>query len=53
MRIRLYSLVHWEDPMDAAVASPTSPSTKEGALLYRAGSTYLGKEVWKSCYLVL
>ncbi|XP_043079917.1 pleckstrin homology domain-containing family M member 2 isoform X3 [Puntigrus tetrazona] len=60
MSIRLYSLVHWEDPMDAAVASPTSPScargsssTKEGALLYRAGSTYLGKEVWKSCYLVL
>uniref|UniRef100_A0A8C2G5J0 Pleckstrin homology domain-containing family M member 2 n=1 Tax=Cyprinus carpio TaxID=7962 RepID=A0A8C2G5J0_CYPCA len=60
MSIRLYSLVHWEDPMDAVVASPTSPfssgessSTKEGALLYRAGSTYLGKEVWKSCYLVL
>lgn len=60
MSIRLYSLVHWEDPMDATVASPTSPSgsresssTKEGALLYRAGNTYLGKEVWKSCYLVL
>ncbi|XP_026061823.1 pleckstrin homology domain-containing family M member 2-like isoform X1 [Carassius auratus] len=60
MSIRLYSLVHWEDPIDAVVASPTSPfssressSTKEGALLYRARSTYLGKEVWKSCYLVL
>uniref|UniRef100_A0A8C1E3R5 Pleckstrin homology domain-containing family M member 2 n=1 Tax=Cyprinus carpio carpio TaxID=630221 RepID=A0A8C1E3R5_CYPCA len=60
LSIRLYSLVHWEDPMDAAVPSPTalpgsreSSSTKEGALLYRAGSTYLGKEVWKSCYLVL
>ncbi|XP_052450771.1 pleckstrin homology domain-containing family M member 2 isoform X1 [Carassius gibelio] len=60
LSIRLYSLVHWEDPMDAVVASPTSPSgsresssAKEGALLYRAGSTYLGKEVWKSCYLVL
>ncbi|XP_051515938.1 pleckstrin homology domain-containing family M member 2-like isoform X2 [Myxocyprinus asiaticus] len=57
--IRLYSLVHWEDPMDVSVASPTSPSgsrsssTKEGALLYQAGSSYLGKEVWKSCYLVL
>ncbi|XP_007246316.3 pleckstrin homology domain-containing family M member 2 isoform X1 [Astyanax mexicanus] len=58
--IRLYSLVHWEDPMDASVVSPTSPSgsrisnsTKEGALLYRAGTSYLGKEVWKSCYLVL
>uniref|UniRef100_A0A8C2KNM7 Pleckstrin homology domain-containing family M member 2 n=1 Tax=Cyprinus carpio TaxID=7962 RepID=A0A8C2KNM7_CYPCA len=60
LSIRLYSLVHWEDPMDAAVPSPTSlpgsresSSTKEGALLYRAGSTYLGQEVWKSCYLVL
>lgn len=60
MKIRLYSLVHWEDPMDVTVASPTSPSgsrasssTKEGPLLYRAGSSYLGKEVWKSCYLVL
>ncbi|XP_051948166.1 pleckstrin homology domain-containing family M member 2-like isoform X5 [Xyrauchen texanus] len=58
--IRLYSLVHWEDPMDVSVASPTSPlgsrgsrSTKEGTVLYRAGSSYLGKEVWKSCYLVL
>ncbi|XP_051736334.1 pleckstrin homology domain-containing family M member 2 isoform X1 [Ctenopharyngodon idella] len=60
MSIRLYSLVHWEDPMDVTVASPTSPSgsresssTKEGPLLYRAGNSYLGKEVWKSCYLVL
>ncbi|KAA0707090.1 Pleckstrin -like proteiny domain-containing family M member 2 [Triplophysa tibetana] len=58
--IHLYSLIHWEDPMDVSVASPTSPScsresssTKEGAVLYRAGSSYLGKEVWKSCYLVL
>ncbi|XP_077074857.1 pleckstrin homology domain-containing family M member 2 isoform X2 [Siphateles boraxobius] len=60
MSIRLYSLVHWEDPMDVTVASPTSPSrsresssTKEGPLLYRAGNSYLGKEVWKNCYLVL
>ncbi|TRZ02470.1 hypothetical protein DNTS_030294 [Danionella cerebrum] len=59
MTLRLYSLVHWEDPMDL-VASPMSPSgsrssssTKEGQLLYRAGSSYLGKELWKSCYLVL
>ncbi|XP_051961613.1 pleckstrin homology domain-containing family M member 2-like isoform X2 [Xyrauchen texanus] len=57
--IRLYSLVHWEDPMDVSVASPTSPSgsrsrsTKEGALFYQSGSSYLGKQVWKSCYLVL
>lgn len=58
--IRLYSLVHWEDPMDMGLGTPTSPSgsgksgsTKEGALLYRAGTSYLGKELWKSCYLVL
>ncbi|XP_029973828.1 pleckstrin homology domain-containing family M member 2 isoform X2 [Salarias fasciatus] len=57
--IQLYSLVHWEDPLDI----PSSPqgfsnygilsSTKEGTLQYRAGTTYLGKELWKSCYLVL
>ncbi|TSR39555.1 Pleckstrin homology domain-containing family M member 2 [Bagarius yarrelli] len=58
--IRLYSLIHWEDPMEAGLGSPTSPSgsgksssTKEGALLYRTGTSYLGKEQWKSCYLVL
>uniref|UniRef100_A0A8C7J6E0 Pleckstrin homology domain-containing family M member 2 n=1 Tax=Oncorhynchus kisutch TaxID=8019 RepID=A0A8C7J6E0_ONCKI len=58
--IRLYSLVHWEDPMDVTLAPQTalvgagdSSSTKEGPLLYRAGTTYLGKELWKSCYLVL
>lgn len=28
-------------------------STKEGSLQYRAGTTYLGKELWKTCYLVL
>uniref|UniRef100_A0A4W4G1T0 Pleckstrin homology domain-containing family M member 2 n=1 Tax=Electrophorus electricus TaxID=8005 RepID=A0A4W4G1T0_ELEEL len=60
VHIRLYSLVHWEDPMDVSVSSPSSPSglglsssTKEGALLYRAGTSYLGKEHWKSCYLAL
>ncbi|KAF7649496.1 hypothetical protein LDENG_00140640 [Lucifuga dentata] len=58
--IRLYSLVHWEDPLDTAVSpqdvSPGfggSSSAKEGAMQYRAGTTYLGKELWKSCYLVL
>ncbi|XP_064778868.1 pleckstrin homology domain-containing family M member 2-like isoform X1 [Oncorhynchus masou masou] len=58
--IRLYSLVHWEDPMDVTLAPQTalvgagdSSSTKEGPLLYRAGTTYLGKELWKSCYVVL
>lgn len=55
--IRLYSLVHWEDPLDMTQGcSPTlgvSFSTKEGTLQYRSGTTYLGKELWKSCYLVL
>nr|XP_057941435.1 pleckstrin homology domain-containing family M member 2 isoform X2 [Doryrhamphus excisus] len=58
--IHLYSLVHWEDPMDV-ILSPQGDtpnfklpsSTKEGMVQYRAGSTYLGKELWKSCYLVL
>lgn len=57
MSIQLYSLVHWEDPMDMTqVGSPISgvpSSTKEGTLQYRSGTTYLGKEQWKSCYLIL
>uniref|UniRef100_A0A665X6D8 Pleckstrin homology domain-containing family M member 2 n=1 Tax=Echeneis naucrates TaxID=173247 RepID=A0A665X6D8_ECHNA len=58
--IHLYSLVHWEDPMDMNLSpqggppsSGVSSSTKEGTLQYRSGTTYLGKELWKSCYLVL
>ncbi|XP_061910519.1 pleckstrin homology domain-containing family M member 2 isoform X2 [Entelurus aequoreus] len=58
--IHLYSLVHWEDPMDVALSpqgdAPNQKlpsSTKEGVVQYRAGSTYLGKELWRSCYLVL
>ncbi|XP_008293492.1 pleckstrin homology domain-containing family M member 2 [Stegastes partitus] len=58
--IQLYSLVHWEDPLDVSVSPQGGPpnsgvlsSTKEGTLQYRAGTTYLGKELWKSCYLVL
>uniref|UniRef100_A0A8C3A043 Pleckstrin homology domain-containing family M member 2 n=1 Tax=Cyclopterus lumpus TaxID=8103 RepID=A0A8C3A043_CYCLU len=58
--IQLYSLVHWDDPMDMTLSPQGGPqisglpsSTKEGALQYRVGSTYLGKELWKSCYLVL
>ncbi|KAJ3589214.1 hypothetical protein NHX12_010061 [Muraenolepis orangiensis] len=47
--IQLYSLVHWEDPMDTSLSPhrgpPGSSSTKEGCVLYRAGSTYLGKEL--------
>ncbi|KAM6982392.1 pleckstrin homology domain-containing family M member 2 isoform 1-T1 [Tautogolabrus adspersus] len=58
--IQLYSLVHWEDPMDMALSPQGGQSraggpssTKEGPLQYRAGTTYLGKELWKSCYVVL
>ncbi|KAM7410949.1 hypothetical protein PAMA_021083 [Pampus argenteus] len=58
--IQLYSLVHWEDPMDMTLSPQGVPSsfrlpssTKEGIVHYRAGTTYLGKELWKSCYLVL
>ncbi|CAN9515702.1 unnamed protein product [Ophioblennius macclurei] len=57
--IQLYSLVHWEDPLDIPSSPHSFPnsgilsSTKEGTLQYRAGTTYLGKELWKSCYLVL
>uniref|UniRef100_I3JHA5 Pleckstrin homology domain-containing family M member 2 n=1 Tax=Oreochromis niloticus TaxID=8128 RepID=I3JHA5_ORENI len=58
--IKLYSLVHWEDPMDMTLSPQGGPpnlggfsSTKEGSLQYRSGTTYLGKEQWKNCYLVL
>ncbi|XP_058499096.1 pleckstrin homology domain-containing family M member 2 isoform X1 [Solea solea] len=55
--IHLYSLVHWEDPMDMTLSPqsgiPSSRITKEGIVQYRSGTTYLGKELWKSCYLVL
>ena len=58
--IQLYSLVHWEDPMDMTLSPPGGPpssgapsSIKEGTVQYRSGTTYLGKELWKSCYIVL
>ncbi|XP_067096263.1 pleckstrin homology domain-containing family M member 2 [Osmerus mordax] len=58
--IRLYSLVHWEDPMDVALTpqaglpgSGDTSNTKEGALFYKAGTAYLVMEQWKPCYLVL
>ncbi|XP_018606747.2 pleckstrin homology domain-containing family M member 2-like isoform X2 [Scleropages formosus] len=56
--ILFYSLVHWEDPLDVTVephaaVAWSSNGVKEGPLLYRAGTTYMGKELWKSCYLVL
>lgn len=57
--VHLYSLVHWEDPLDASLSPVHSPfsrgstSLKEGTVQYKAGTTYLGKELWKSVYLVL
>ncbi|XP_068606838.1 pleckstrin homology domain-containing family M member 2 [Brachionichthys hirsutus] len=55
--IQLYSLVHWEDPQDVTQGgSPSSAAasgSKAGPLQYRSGTTYLGKELWRSCYLIL
>ncbi|XP_031761307.1 pleckstrin homology domain-containing family M member 2 isoform X1 [Xenopus tropicalis] len=55
-----YGLVHWEDPLDDA-AGPASSHymsrdqsvSKEGVLHYKANTSYLGRETWKSCYVVL
>lgn len=60
MVVRFYGLVHWEDPMDEALG-PASSSyssaenavTKDGILHYKAGTSYLGKEQWKPCFVVL
>lgn len=60
MVVRFYGLVHWEDPMDEALG-PTNNSytstenavTKDGILHYKAGTSYLGKEQWKTCFVVL
>ncbi|KAG8431497.1 hypothetical protein GDO86_018555 [Hymenochirus boettgeri] len=46
-----YGLVHWEDPLDEA--SGPSTVSKEGALHYRASTSYLGRETWRQCYVVL
>ncbi|XP_067422362.1 pleckstrin homology domain-containing family M member 2 isoform X2 [Emydura macquarii macquarii] len=58
--VRFYGLVHWEDPMDEVLgpapshyASPESSVTKEGILHYKAGTSYLVKEHWKTCFVVL
>ncbi|KAM9116013.1 pleckstrin homology domain-containing family M member 2 isoform 2-T2 [Pangshura tecta] len=58
--VRFYGLVHWEDPMDEALGpasslytSPENSVTKEGVLHYKAGTSYLGKEHWKTCFVVL
>ncbi|XP_054251024.1 pleckstrin homology domain-containing family M member 2 [Indicator indicator] len=56
--VRFYGLVHWEDPMDEALgphgsSSSSSAVTKDGVLHYKAGTSYLGKEQWKTCFVVL
>lgn len=54
-----YGLVHWEDPLDEAVGSFGSHLSrdqvvsKEGVLHYKAGTSYLGRDPWKPCYVVL
>ncbi|XP_059232243.1 pleckstrin homology domain-containing family M member 2 isoform X2 [Mustela nigripes] len=58
--VRFYGLVHWEDPMDESLgpipchcSPPEGVITKEGMLHYKAGTSYLGKEHWKTCFVVL
>ncbi|XP_074781030.1 pleckstrin homology domain-containing family M member 2 isoform X4 [Athene noctua] len=58
--VRFYGLVHWEDPMDEALGpanssytSADNTVTKDGVLHYKAGTSYLGKEQWKTCFVVL
>lgn len=60
MTVHFYGLVHWEDPMDEALgpapchcSAPEGTITKEGVLHYKAGTSYLGKEHWKTCFVVL
>ncbi|XP_055979269.1 LOW QUALITY PROTEIN: pleckstrin homology domain-containing family M member 2 [Sorex fumeus] len=55
-----YGLVHWEDPTDECMGpaachctAPEGGITKEGMLHYKAGTSYLGKEHWKPCFVVL
>ncbi|KAB0345367.1 hypothetical protein FD754_022293 [Muntiacus muntjak] len=58
--VRFYGLVHWEDPQDefpgptpCHCSPPEGTVTKEGMLHYKAGTSYLGKEHWKTCFVVL
>ncbi|XP_063808523.1 pleckstrin homology domain-containing family M member 2, partial [Pseudophryne corroboree] len=55
-----YGLVHWEDPLEEVQGSPYSHASsrdhsvsQEGVLHYKASTSYLGRETWKSCYVVL
>ncbi|XP_066126457.1 pleckstrin homology domain-containing family M member 2 isoform X2 [Saccopteryx bilineata] len=58
--VHFYGLVHWEDPTDESLgpvpchcSPPEGAITKEGMLYYKAGTSYLGKEHWKACFVVL
>nr|XP_012618502.2 pleckstrin homology domain-containing family M member 2 isoform X2 [Microcebus murinus] len=58
--VHFYGLVHWEDPLDESLgpvpchcSPPENTITKEGMLHYKAGTSYLGKEHWKTCFVVL
>ncbi|KAM4871967.1 pleckstrin homology domain-containing family M member 2 isoform 2-T2 [Thomomys bottae] len=58
--VHFYGLVHWEDPLDECLgpmpchcSPPEGAITKEGMLHYKAGTSYLGKEYWKPCFVVL
>ncbi|XP_014442045.1 pleckstrin homology domain-containing family M member 2, partial [Tupaia chinensis] len=58
--VHFYGLVHWEDPMEESLgpvpclcSPPEGTITKEGMLHYKAGTSYLGKEHWKTCFVVL
>ncbi|XP_067826633.1 pleckstrin homology domain-containing family M member 2 isoform X3 [Heptranchias perlo] len=58
--IHLYSLIHWEDPMDVTAGpqrnlymTAVNTVTKEGILHYKAGTSYLGSPIWKASYVVL
>ncbi|XP_069774979.1 pleckstrin homology domain-containing family M member 2 isoform X2 [Narcine bancroftii] len=58
--IHLYSLIHWEDPMDVTAGpqknlymTVANAITKEGILHYKAGTSYLGSPIWKPSYVVL
>ncbi|XP_072101506.1 pleckstrin homology domain-containing family M member 2 isoform X1 [Mobula birostris] len=58
--IHLYSLIHWEDPMDVTAGpqknlymTVANAVTKEGILYYKAGTSYLGAPIWKPSYVVL
>ena len=58
--VRFYGLVYWEDPTDESLgpapchcSPPEGAITKEGVLHYKAGTSYLGKEHWKTCFVVL